>query len=148
MGQIGLGLGITDIQSNSAGTAHTIFTKIDHGLNRVTQVSIGSSGGNYGVGSGSTEQYYGVNLVSFAGSTTGKHANVRVTVHPTGGIVDVKIIDGGSAYAIGNTMTLSGLPKLASPTDASISVTQISNGVGGGIEVQGVTSTSGYNNLY
>ena len=148
LNQIGLGVGITDIQSNSTGTAHTIFTKIDHGLNRVTQVSIGSSGANYGVGSGSTEQYYGVNLIGFAGSTTGKHANVRVTVHPTGGIVDVKIIDGGSAYAIGNTMTLSGLPKLASPTDASISVTQISNGVGAGIEVQGVTSTTGYNNLY
>ena len=148
LSQLGLGVGITDIQSNSTGTAHTIFTNIDHGLNRVTRVSIASSGANYGVGSGSTEHYYGVNLIGFAGSTTGKHANARVTVHPTGGIVDVKIISGGSAYAIGNTMTLSGLPKLASPTDAIIEVNKINNDVGGGIEVQGVTSTTGYNNLY
>ena len=47
-----VGLGVTNIQSNSAGTAHTIFTNIDHGLNRITAVSIASSGGNYGVGSG------------------------------------------------------------------------------------------------
>ena len=36
----GVGIGITDIISNPTGTAHTIFTNLDHGLNRITSVSI------------------------------------------------------------------------------------------------------------
>ena len=32
-----IGFGITAMQSNTAGTAHTIFTTIDHGLNRSCQ---------------------------------------------------------------------------------------------------------------
>ena len=97
-----IGLGVTNIQSNSAGTAHTIFTNIDHGLNRIT-VSIASSGANYGVGSGITETYYNARLVGFAGSAVGKNATARVTVEPAGGIG--KIIDGGSAFGVGNTLT-------------------------------------------
>ena len=100
-----IGLGVTNIQSNSAGTAHTIFTNIDHGLNRITAVSIASSGANYGVGSGITETYYNARLVGFAGSAVGKNATARVTVEPAGGISDVKIIDGGSAFGVGNTLT-------------------------------------------
>ena len=37
---LGVGVGITDIVSNSAGTAHTIFTNVDHGLQRITKLSL------------------------------------------------------------------------------------------------------------
>jgi len=145
-----VGLGITDIQSNPAGTAHTIFTNIDHGLNRIVSVSIASSGANYGVGSGITETYYNARLVGFAGSTIGKNATARVTVEPAGGISDIKIIDGGSAYAIGNTMTINNIPKLAGVTDAVIQVEKIYDVTNEVLDVQGIGSTGlqSYNTLY
>ena len=143
-----IGLGITDVISNSAGTAHTIFTSIDHGLNRVISVSIGNSGSNYGVGSGVTEYYYNAQLVGFAGSTTGKNATARVTVHPSGGITNLRIISGGSAYGVGNTLTLSGVPTLASQSDASFTVAKIYDNTGDVLDVQGITSFTSYNTLY
>ena len=145
-----VGLSITDVQSQSAGTAHTIFTKIDHGLNRITAVSIASSGTNYGVGSGITETYYNAQLVGFAGSTTGNNATARVTVHPAGGITDIRIISGGSAYGVGNTLSLNGLPKLASNTSAIINVNKIYDNTGEVLDVQGISSSSlsTYNTLY
>jgi hypothetical protein len=145
-----LGLGVTNIQSNSAGTAHTIFTKIDHGLNRITAVSIASSGANYGVGSGITETYYNARLVGFAGSVVGKNATARVTVEPAGGISDVKIIDGGSAFGVGNTLTINNIPKLASLTEAVIEVEKIYDCTNEVIDVQGIGSTGfqSHNTLY
>ena len=147
---VNIGLGITNIQSNSAGTAHTIFTKIDHGLNRIVSVSIASSGSGYGVGSGITESYYNAKFVGFAGSIVGKHATARVTIHPSGGITNIKIIDGGSSYAIGNTVTVSGLPKQSGNVDAVIRVEKIYNAVGDSIDIQGITSVSyqSHNTLY
>ena len=145
-----LGLGVTDIQSNSAGTAHTIFTKIDHGLNRITTVSIASSGENYGVGSGITETYYNARLVGFAGSTVGKNATARVTVEPAGGISNVKIIDGGSAYGVGNTLTINNIPKLAGLTEAVIEVEKIYDSTNEVLDIQGIGSTGfkSHNTLY
>ena len=145
-----VGLGITNIQSNAAGTAHTIFTNIDHGLNRIVSVSIASSGANYGVGSGITETYYNARLVGFAGSTVGKNATARVTVEPAGGISNIKIIDGGSAYAIGNTMTINNIPKLAGVTDAVIQVEKIYDVTNEVLDIQGIGSTGfqSYNTLY
>ena len=147
---LNVGLGITNIQSNSAGTAHTIFTTIDHGLNRIVSVSIASSGGGYGVGSGITETYYNARLVGFAGSTVGKNATARVTVEPAGGISDVKIIDGGSAYGVGNSMTLNNIPKLSGISDAVISVAKIYDSTNEVIDVQGIGSTGfkSHNTLY
>ena len=147
---LNVGLGITNIQSNSAGTAHTIFTTIDHGLNRIVSVSIASSGGGYGVGSGITETYYNARLVGFAGSTVGKNATARVTVEPAGGISDVKIIDGGSAYGVGNSMTLNNIPKLSGISDAVITVAKIYDSTNEVIDVQGIGSTGygSHNTLY
>ena len=46
-----VGFGITAIQSDTTGTAHTIFTTIEHGLNGVISVGIADSGAGYGSGS-------------------------------------------------------------------------------------------------
>ena len=37
-----IGFGVTEVQSNGAGTAHTFFSTIDHGLNRVINIGIAS----------------------------------------------------------------------------------------------------------
>jgi hypothetical protein len=144
---IDVGVGITNVVSTNA-TTHTVYTSIDHGLNRVTKVSIVYGGVGYGGGSGGT--YYNAKLVGFAGSTTGYHATARVAVNPSGNITDVRIMDGGSAYGIGNTLTVVGIATTTGFAGAVVQVTQIYNNVGDTVRITGVSSESyaDYNNLY
>jgi hypothetical protein len=142
-----IGVGLTDIRSASS-TSHDIHTAIDHGLNRITRVTI--TNGGLGYGSGTATDFYNATLVGFAGSTVGGHATAKIAVDASGTITDVKIMDGGSAYGIGNTITVSGITTIAPFTEAVLTVTQIYNNVGDVVQISGVTSTSyqDYNNLY
>ena len=79
----GVGIGITDIVSNPTGTAHTIFTNIDHGLNRIATVSIASSGAGYGNGTGVVENLYNAvlgNTSSGSQVARGNAGTARITV--------------------------------------------------------------------
>ena len=96
---VDVGIGLTNLQTDLETQAHTFQTKIDHGLNRVVNVSIASSGDGYGTGANA--DYYNAKLVGIGTSTTGSHATAKVSVDATGGITDVTIMDGGSAYGIG-----------------------------------------------
>jgi hypothetical protein len=142
-----IGIGLTDIRSTSA-TNHNIFTSHDHGLNRITQVSITDPGAGYGPGV--PGDYYNATLVGFAGSTVGQFATAKVTVDGAGSIADIKIMDGGSAYGIGNTLTVTGIGTTSGFSSAVITVSNVYNNVGDVIKIAGVTSTAyqGYNNLY
>ena len=142
-----IGVGLTDIRSASS-TSHNIHTAIDHGLNRITRVTI--TNGGLGYGSGTATDFYNATLVGFAGSTVGGHATAKIAVDASGTITDVKIMDGGSAYGIGNTITVSGITTIAPFTSAVLTVTQIYNNVGDVVQISGVTSTAyqDYNNLY
>jgi hypothetical protein len=142
-----IGIGLTDIRSTSS-TSHTIFTSLDHGLNRITRLSITNPGASYG--SGTPGDYYNATLVGFAGSTVGEQATAKVTVDGAGSITNVKIMDGGSAYGIGNTLTVTGIGSYGGFSDAVLTVTQIYNNVSDVIKISGVTSTAyqDYNNLY
>jgi hypothetical protein len=142
-----IGIGLTDIRSSSS-TSHTIFTKLDHGFNRITQVSITNPGSGYG--SGVAGDYYNATLVGFAGSTVGQYATAKVAVDGSGSITNVKIMDGGSAYVVGNELTVTGIGSYAGFSDAVLTVTQIYNNVGDVVKISGVTSTAyqDYNNLY
>jgi hypothetical protein len=142
-----IGIGVTDIRSTSA-TNHTIFTSLDHGLNRITQVSITDPGAGYGPGV--PGDYYNATLVGFAGSTVGQFATAKVTLDGAGSITDIKIMDGGSAYGIGNTLTVTGIGITSGFSEAVITVSNVYNNVGDVIKIAGVTSTTyqDYNNLY
>jgi hypothetical protein len=142
-----VGYGITDIRSSS-GTAHTIYTTVDHGLSGITTVSIVSGGSAYG--SGSSGVLYNAQLVGFAGSTTGSNATAKITFDGSGTITAVTIIDGGSAYGIGNTLTVVGVATTTSHVVGVVRVETISNNVGDTLKIAGVglTSNSGYNTLY
>ena len=145
-----IGVGITDIQSLT-GTAHTIHTTIDHGLNRILKVGINSGGADYGTGGGSVETYYNANLVSIGSSTTGSNATAKVTVSAAGTISSVILMDGGSAYGIGNTMHITGITTSGTGhTPAVVEVQAIYNNVGDVIRISGVSSESysEYNDLY
>ena len=145
-----IGVGLTDI-SSSTGSVHTIHTNIDHGLNRIIKLNINSGGSDYGTGGGSEETYYNASLVSIGSSTTGTNATAKVTVSAAGTISAVTIMDGGSAYGIGNTMHITGITTSGtSHAPAVVQVQTIYNNVGDVVRISGVSSESyaGYNDLY
>ena len=138
---VNIGFAVTSAISNSAGVS-TIFTKFNHNLNSISGVSF--------VGTGHTtagaQTYYNVPLVNELAGLTGQDATANVRTNSSGNIVEVKIIDGGSAYGVGNTMRIGSY-------NSTVQVTSINNVVGSAIQVVGVgttgnLNTSGYNGLY
>ena len=142
-----IGVGITDVFSVT-GTAHTIHTSYDHGLNRVTNLSIVSGGTGYG--SGTAGDIYDAKLISIGSSVTGKHATAKLTVNGSGTITAVKVMDGGSAYGVGNTMSVVGVATTTGFTSAVVEVSNIYNNIGDSVRIVGVKSEtySGYNQLH
>ena len=148
LNDIHVGFGITDIQSvTSAGTAHTIYTDVDHGLNRIINVSIGSSGTAYGTGSAAT--LYNARLVSTA-STVGDYATAMLSIDAIGGITAVKIMSGGSSYGVGQTLGVTGTATTTGYVEGYVTVTNIYDNVGDVVRVSGVSSSAykDYNQLY
>ena len=146
----GVGVGLTDIVSSSTGIAHTFHTVIDHGFNPITSVGITSAGLAYGVGSGGVENLYNARLVGFAGSTTGANATARITVNASGSITAVKIIDGGSAYGIGNTLAVVGVATTSGFVQGYVTVTGVYSHIGECLTVAGVVpaALNDYNTVY
>jgi hypothetical protein len=142
-----VGVGVTNIVSSSANE-HTIYSVIDHGLNRITKVSIANSGAGYG--SGSAGDFYNASLVGLAGSTTGNHATAKITVNSSGNVTDVVIMDGGSSYAVGNTLEIVGVTTSGGFSEATVTVSQIYDNTNDTVRISGITSDSclPYNNLY
>lgn len=145
-----VGLGITNIVSNPTGTAHTIFTKLDHGFNRVVNVNIIDTGSNYGTGSGSTETFYNARLQSELGSGFGEEATARVTVNSSGQIINIKIMDGGSSYGIGNTFAIVGIATTTNHHRGVVEVSQTYSNIGDNLSLEGIIdrSYSQYNGNY
>ena len=147
-----IGIGISNIlthwDTTPVGSSHTIYTDYDHGFNRITSVSIANSGTKYGSGSATT--LYDAKLVSIGSSTTGDFATAMVTVDAVGGITSCTIMDGGSAYGVGNTMHVVGIATTTGWNVGVVSVTGIYDNAGDVIRVAGVTSAlcQDYNQLY
>ena len=144
---IDVGVGVTNLISTSSDT-YQIYTAIDHGFNRITRVSIANSGSGYG--SGAAGDIYNAKLVGFAGSTTGYHASAKITVDSSGGITDIKIMDGGSAYGIGNTLAVVGVNTFGTYSQAVVTVTNIYDNLNDVVRIAGISSESNYtyNTLY
>ena len=145
----GVGFGITAITSNSTGTAHTIFSTLDHGLNRVVNVSIADSGSGYGYGS--SGYFYNARLVSAgAASTQGQHATARIEVNTSGNLIGVGIMDGGSAYALGDALQIVGVGTTSGYSVGVVTVTSIYNNVGDTLSLEGILpkANSEFNSLY
>ena len=145
---VDVGIGLTDIVTSSGGVGHRFNTEIDHGLQRITRVSIASSGANYGTGVDA--DYYNARLVSIGSSTTGANATAKVAVDATGGITGIVIMDGGSAYGIGNTMHVTGIATQGGFSPAVVRVDDIYDNVGDVVRIAGVTSDAykKYNTVY
>ena len=144
----GVGIGITAIASNSVGTSHTIYTSIDHGFNRVTTVSIANSGAGYG--RGEIGYFYNAKLVGVGTTATGKYATARVYVNALGNIDDVQIMHGGSAYTVGDQLSVVGIATTTGHSVGVVSVTSTYSNIGDVVTLYGVTPNSNqkYNTSY
>jgi hypothetical protein len=155
---VNIGFGLTDIQSNPDGIQHTIFTTIDHGLNRITRVSIPPEGGGSGYGTGlfAEEVFYNAQLV---GSATGEGATAVVKVKKgvivngvstDGVITDIILMDGGSGYAPGQTLSVVGIATTTGFTPAVIDVLNVYDNVDSNFRIEGIFATpfNAYNGVY
>lgn len=143
-----VGLGIASIESSDANT-HIINTVIDHGLNPLVKLSITSAGSNYGTLSGGDEVYYNARLVG--SDTEGKHATAKVTVSGTdGSITNVHIMDGGSAFTVGDTVSVVGIATTTNHTQSTLTVDKVRSDIGKVLRISGISEENNqeYNGLY
>ena len=143
-----IGLGIASIESSDANT-HIINTTIDHGLNPLVKLSITSAGSNYGILSGSNEVYYNARLVG--DDDEGKNATAKVTVDGTNGaITDVRIMDGGSTFAVNDTVNVVGIATTTNHSQATLTVDKVRNDIGKVLRISGISGKNNqeYNGLY
>tara|TARA_B100001287_G_scaffold87538_1_gene73295 strand:- start:3105 stop:8957 length:5853 start_codon:yes stop_codon:yes gene_type:complete len=145
---LAVGIAITDIRSNATGTAHTIYTNVEHGLNRIVKLQIVNGGAGYGNGTGAIENLYNARFIG-AGST-GRMATGRLTVNSSGAITDIEMMDPGSNYVVGDNLSVVGVATTAGHVVASVAVTSIYNNIGDTVRVSGITSFAynAYNQLY
>lgn len=141
----GVGIGVSDITSTDADT-HTIFTDVEHGLNRITSLTITNGGAGYGNGVGA-ENIYNAGLTT---TTKSGGATARITVNASGTITAVKVMEGGSGYAVGDTLEVTGTATTTGYSVATLTVANIYDNTGDTVAVAGVGSEtySGYNGLY
>jgi len=148
----GVGVALTDIVSNPVGTAYTIFTQYDHGLNKISVANVDNGGSGYGDGTATIQYYYNAKLENTQPGSIGRFATARVTVDGTsaGEIIDCEIMDGGSAFVAGDTCRITGITTTAGFTFATVNVSQIRENRGDTIQVTGIGDYNGrmYNKLY
>ena len=134
-----VGFAITNGISESQNTGLTTITSnVEHNLNAITNLNLTVAGSGYGGGISTT--LYNVSLVDADGGAAGNNATAKVFTTPGGNIDTVEITDGGSAYGVGTTLSVSG------GIDGVVEVTGINNSVGKAIQVIGVGITDNRNN--
>ena len=140
-----VGFGLTNIVSNSVGTSHTFFTNIDHGFNPITGLTISTPGSAYGT-TGAVETLHNARLVG--GSGEGATAVIKISA--AGAITNIEIVDGGSGYQVGNTLTVVGVATTSGHVPATVTVSSIYSHIGETIRLTGITDKNftQYNNLY
>jgi len=143
---------IFEIVSNGAvgvpTSNHTVFTDIEHGLNRAISVTIGLPGSNYGTGIGLSETFYNAQLVSTTGF--GSEASAKVIVDASGSLLDVDIIDGGSGYISGETLNVVGIATISGHVTGTVTVSEVYNNIGDNLKVEGIVNQNykKYNGVY
>ena len=128
------------IVSGTGNTTITLYTDIDHNLNSVKSVTLLNSGLGYNNNVGVTSTIYSSELLN--SGLPGKNASAKVVVSVANTIATVQIVDGGSAYAIGNTMSVSPAPAGAPTSYAFVQVTSINNNIGHGLDLNGFMEPS------
>ena len=121
--------------TGTGNTTVTLFTNVEHNFDSIKKISLVNPGGGYNNGSGIATVIYGANLEN--NQLSGRNAAANVTVSAAGTITSIVMIDGGSTYGVGNTMTISAFPAGAPSTDAVVEVDEIFSNVGDGLTLSG-----------
>jgi len=144
-----IGYAVTGALGSSQGIS-TVFTNVQHNLNSIISVGIGSSGLNYGAGIATT--LYNATL-SYAGVSTGEGATANIAIDANGGITSITIVDGGSAYGVGHTLNVTGVQTDTGYVEGWVTVNKINDNIGDAIQIVGVGSEtnrydSGFNGIH
>ncbi len=134
----GIGIGLTDVISSVTGTAHTFFTSQDHGFNSASRISVQSSGAGYGFGSGGNETLYNARLIPSGINTTGYYATAKIEVNSSGAIQNAYIMDGGSAYQVGDVLDIVGVTTQAGFIPGTVRVDNVNNAAGDCLTLYGI----------
>jgi len=143
----GVGIGISNVVSNATGTAHTITSRIEHGFNRATKLSITTAGTKYG--NGGSARLLNAKLEP-ASTGAGKNVTALIDVNSSGEITNAEIMDGGSACSVGDSFNVVGVATTSGHVVGVVSVTQIYNNIGDVIRLNNVSGhkNEDYNQLY
>jgi len=144
-----VGYAVTGALGSTQGIS-TVFTNVEHNLNSVISVGIGSSGVGYGAGISTT--LYNATL-AYAGISTGQGATANISVDAVGGITAISIVDGGSAYGVGHTLRVTGVQTNTGFVEGWVTVNKINNNIGDALQIVGVGSetnryNSGFNGIH
>ena len=143
----GKSIKITDIKSTS-GVAHTIYCTTDHGLNPITRLTIQDGGSNYSLDTPPIvpQDLYNADLVG----GSGEGASVAVRLDSNGTVSQLDIINGGSGYQVGDTLTVVGIATTTGHNVATVQVDSIYNHTNESIRIDGIVENQyqEYNTLY
>ena len=123
------------VVTGTGNTTLTMFTKAEHRFNQIKGLRIINPGAGYNNGSGIATVIYSADLENVA--LTGRQASAKVQISAAGTVTSVEIIDGGTGYGIGNTMTISAYPAGSPTTNAVVEVTGVFDNVYDGMHLSG-----------
>jgi hypothetical protein len=130
-----VGLAITGVTITGTGnTTLTLYTNVEHGLNSIKSVTIINGGAGYNNSVGSTT-LYSAELINT--TISGRNASVRAQVSSGSTVSEITIVDPGSCYGVGNTMTISASPAGTPIVSAVVQVTSINDNTNDAIELNG-----------
>ena len=121
--------------TGSGNTTITLYTQTDHNFNSIKSITLTNPGSGYNNSAGVTTTLYAADLSN--GGLIGKYGVVKATVSAANTITSVTVVDGGSCYGVGNTMTISASPAADPTTYAVVQVTAINNVIGDTLELSG-----------
>ena len=130
-----VGYAITGVALSGTGnTTITLYTNLEHGLNGIKSLVLTNGGAGYNNSVGSTT-LYSAELIN--GAISGRNASVKAQVSSGSTVSTITIVDAGSAYGVGNTMTIDSAPAGAPIVSATVQVTEINDNTNDAIELNG-----------
>jgi len=133
------------IISGAGNTTITLFTNQEHNLNQIIGLTLTNPGAGYNNSAGISSVLFSADLNS--ATIAGRNASVKATISVGNTITSIQIVDGGSAYGVGNTMTINPSPGATPSAFAVVQVSAISNNVGDTLELSGFVEDS-YNGIF
>ena len=121
--------------TGTGNTAITLNLTRNHGLNKIKSLSIVTDGAGYNNAAGVTTTIYAAELETSTG--VGEGAVIRANISVGNTVGSLRIVEPGSAYAIGNTMTVRSEPAGSPSEFAVVEVTDIYNNIGDSMELSG-----------